>query len=484
MPFPEPVDRVAEFLRGESVPRIPIRWRWTLWVGGSVTLAVVVFALIILDMERDAWLDSQTSQAEIMVARLGDELKLPMLSGSAPEIDTIANSYIRKVPSVLGMVLEYKGGKEHLSYGLVGGVPRKLARFLSAKGVVRLQTEELWFATRVVYAGTTLGIVAVHYSEQAWDALAARIMWRMLMTAVAVILFSGIGVYWLAARMSRPLEALASAARRVAEGDYSVHLPVQGNDEISDAVNQFNRMVAGLAHKEEMRAAFGRYLNPKLVEEVFADGKLRLDNHRQEVSILFADMVGFTSFSESLRTEQVVEVLNRFFELFHHIIDHFGGHVDKYIGDAVMGVFNHPQADPAHPRHAAMAALAMARACRQLDIRHEGQPITFRIGIDCGQVIAGSIGSARRLDYTVIGDTVNIASRMGALGDGGDVMLTHEAFHRLGKGFVFESIGRREIKGLRQPMECGRLGIRDEQMLKQILDVVSSALESQRMSHA
>ncbi len=484
MPFPRLIDRTTEFFRGTDSPRVPIRWRWTLWVGGSVTLAVVVFALIVLDLERDAWLDSQTSQAEIMVARLGDELKLPMLSGSAPEIDTIANSYIKKVPSVLGLALAYKGRKEPLNYGLVGDKALKIRSFSNTKGVVRLPTDDLWFATRVVYAGTTLGVVAVHYSERAWEALAARIMWRMLMTAIIVILFSGIGVYWLATRMSRPLEALASAARRVAEGDYGVHLPVQGNDEISDAVKQFNRMVAGLAHKEEMRAEFGRYLNPRLVEEVFADGERKLENHRQEVSILFADMVGFTSLSEALETEQVVEVLNRFFELFHHIIDYFGGHVDKYIGDAVMGVFNHPKADAEHPRHAAMAALAMTRVCRQLDIRHEGRPITFRIGIDCGQVIAGSIGSARRLDYTVIGDTVNIASRMGALGEGGDIMLTHEAFQRLGDGFVFESIGSREIKGLRQPMECGRLGIQDEQMLKQILGVVSRALNAQRLGDA
>ncbi len=469
---------------GKTAPRIPLRWRWTLWVGGSVALAVVVFALIMLDLERDAWLESQTSQAEIMVARLGDELKLPMLSGSIPEIDTIAGSYIKKVPSVLGLTLQYTSKKKHLNYGRTGKPGLNFSSLPAAGGVVRLPVDGLWFATRVVYAGTTLGFVAVRYSEQAWDTLAARTMRRLLVTAVVVILFSGFGVYWLAARMSQPLEALASAARRVAGADYDVRLPVRGNDEISDAVEQFNRMVAELAHKEEMRTAFGRYLNPKLVEEVFADGTTKPDNHRQEVSILFADMVGFASFSESSRTEEVVDVLNLYFELFHHIIDHFGGHVDKYIGDAVMGVFNHPRADPEHPRHAAMAALAMARACARLDIRHEGRPISFRIGIDCGQVIAGSIGSSRRLDYTVIGDTVNIASRMGALGEGGDVMLTQAAYARLGKGFVFESIGSREIKGIRQPMECGRLGVRSEALRRQVLSVVSKALRSQHRDDA
>lgn len=490
MPLPGLLDKLTGIRHGEALPRVPIRWRWTLWVGGSVALAVAVFALIILDMERDAWLDNQTSQAEIMVARLGDELKLPMLAGSAAEIDTIANSYLRKVPSVLGMHLQYTKkskrfrSRKPLNYGDIGEQEPLLAELAGTKAVMRLPTGELWFATSIVYDGTTLGAVAVRYSEKAWAALAARIMWRMLMTAVAVILFSGLGVYWLASRMSRPLESLASAARQVADNDYTVRLSVQGNDELSDAMEQFNQMVSGLAHKEEMRGAFERYLNPKLVEEVFADGDIKLDNHRQEASILFADMVGFTGFSESTQTELVVEVLNLYFELFHHIIDYFGGHVDKYIGDAVMGVFNHPKADTDHERHAAMAALAMARACQQLNLRHEGQPISFRVGIDCGQVIAGSIGSARRLDYTVIGDAVNIASRMGALGEGGDVILTHDAFSRLGDGFVFESIGNREIKGIRQAMDCGRLRAKEEKMQQQIQSIVSQALKIQRARDA
>ena len=463
---------------GEVSRLFPIRWRWILFVGGSVALAVAMFALIILDLEREAWLDSQTAQAETLVERLGDELKLPMLAGSTIEIDAIANSFIKKVPSVLGMHLQYIKKNKSYSYGSIGKEELALTDFPEAKTVIRLPTEDLWFAASVAYADTRLGVVAVRYSEHAWNNLASQIKWRMLMTAFVVVLFSGVGVYWLAARMSQPLEELAVAARKVAGGDFNVQLDFQGNDELSYAMDQFNQMVAELAHKEEMRATFGRYLNPKLVAEVFEEGEHNLTTHRQEVSILFADMVGFTEFSESTQTEQVVDVINRHFELFHFIIDHFGGHVDKYIGDAVMGVFNHPKGDPDHVRHAAISALAMARACAQLGIqRHDKTAIAFRLGIDCGQVIAGSIGPVKRLDYTVIGNTVNIASRMGALGEGGDVILTRETFKRLGKGFDFDSIGKCDIKGVRQPIECGRLKVKDEEILKYILQVVSQSLQ-------
>ncbi len=131
------------------------------------------------------------------------------------------------------------------------------------------------------YAGTVVGIVGVCYSEQAWEDLAGRLVGRMSIAAALVVLMSSVLVYWIAGRMSRPLEMLADAAQHVAYGDYSVRLPVTGNDEVSDATSQFNAMVEELAHKEEIKDVFGRYLNPKLVSDVFEGGSMSsYDNRR------------------------------------------------------------------------------------------------------------------------------------------------------------------------------------------------------------
>ncbi|MDX8397132.1 MAG: adenylate/guanylate cyclase domain-containing protein [Mariprofundaceae bacterium] len=463
----------------EVAPRFPVRWRWTMLVGFTVALTVLVLALVILDMERDAWVQSQESQAEVLVERLGNELKLPMLSRSAAEVDVIVRGFLQSVPAVMSAQVQYtRGQSKRFGVGFSGLDVDLLTQLKGTDQVLRLDSEHLWFAKKIKYDSSVLGSVAVLYSEDAWEALAGRLMKRMFLAAALVIVLAGILVYWIAGRMSRPMEMLAAAAGQVAAGDYSVRLPVQGNDEVSDAMGQFNRMTEELAHKENIRGVFQRYLNPKLVSEVFEGGTAYVENRRQDMTVLFADMVGFTSFSESSEPEEVVEVLNKHFEVFHRIIDYFGGHVDKYIGDAVMAVFNHPNEDPDHAKHATMAALAMVVACQKLGVlRKNGESIAFRAGLNRGHAIVGSIGAAERLEYTVIGDTVNVASRMGGLGEGGEVVLSHATFMHLGEGFAFDSMGEQTIKGVQHAIECGRVLESDADMHQKIAHSVALAFD-------
>ncbi|MDX8408406.1 MAG: adenylate/guanylate cyclase domain-containing protein [Mariprofundaceae bacterium] len=461
----------------ELAPRFPIRWRWTMLVGFAVAVSITVLFLIILDMERDAWLKSQAAQAEVQVDRLSDELKIPMLAGSKAEIELTVQSFLKKVPSVMGVHIQYVNGEEQ-HFGTIEADDALLHELPSNTNVKRLPAERMWYVKKVVYAGTTIGSIGVRFSEQAWKELAGELVSRISIAAVAVIILSGVMVYWIAGRMSQPLEMLANAARHVAYGDYTLRLPVQGNDEISDAISQFNTMVGELAHKEELRDVFGRYLNPKLVSEVFDTGEVRVENKRQEVTVLFADMVQFTSFSESTETEEVVDVLNKHFEVFHRVIDYYGGHVDKYIGDAVMAVFNHPNDDPDHARHAAKAGLAMTIACSKLGVlRSNGEPISFRVGLNRGEAIVGNIGAAERQEYTVIGDTVNVASRMGGLGEGGEVVMSEATFAQLGDGFEFHNIGTREIKGVSQPLKCGTVKPTSEDARRNIAHAVALAFD-------
>lgn len=468
---------MPEYRDVNDAPRFPLRWRWTMLVGFAVTAAVLVLALVILDMERDAWLESQESQAEVLVDRLGDELKIPMLSGSAAEVDAIVHSFLQTVPAVLAVHVQYVDGKNQQFGNAVMGTAM-LKQLVKTGYITRVTGDDLWFAKRIIYGGTTIGSVAVRYSDEAWASLAGRLVTRMLLAAGLVIILASMLVYWIAGKMSRPMELLAAAAGQVAGGDYSVRLTVEGNDEVSDATSQFNSMVEELAHKEEIRDVFGKYLNPKLVSEVFEGGTAHVENSSQEVTVLFADMVGFTSFSEGAEPAEIVEVLNKYFEVFHRIIDYFGGHVDKYIGDAVMAVFNHPNEDPEHARHASMAGLAMTVACRKLGIlRQNGEAISFRVGLNRGNVIVGSIGAAERLEYTVIGDTVNVASRMGGQGDGGEVILSQATYKHLGKGFDFDSLGKKNIKGVRDEVECGRVTVVDEAAQRKVSHAVALAFD-------
>jgi len=476
---PPPAESDASAPHSAAPPRsglrIPIRWRWSMLVGLSMAIAITVLFFIILDIEHDAWLESQAAQAQLQVDRLTDELKLPLLSGSSTETTIAVEGFLDKVPTVLGIVLRYADGRSktfgtaRLDDDIIAALPRY-------KRVTRLPLKQLWYARTVVYADTVLGSVVVRFSEQQWEELASQLGRKMSLAAFIAVLVSGVLVFWTAGRMSRPIEMLGHAARRVADGDYRIDLPMRGNDELSDALAQFNVMAHELAHKEELRDVFGRYLNPQLIKDVFESGDVQMESHRQEVSVLFADMVHFTSFSESTSTEAVVRLLNRHFELFHRVITYYGGHVDKYIGDAVMAVFNHPVSEPAHVRHAALAGLAMNIACAELGMRRpDGEPVRFRFGLNCGQAIVGNVGAAKRLEYTVIGDAVNVASRMGGLGDGGELIMSRPTFNRIGDGFAFDSIGVRKIKGVSRELEIGQVTIASAALRDEIRRVVDLA---------
>ena len=381
---------------------------------------------------------------------------------------------------MIGVLIQYAPGKDHRedTYYEREGEKNLVQTVPNAAQVASMEAEPLWHAKTVLFSDTRVGRVGVRFSEKSWDDLAGHLASKMLTAAIFVVILSSLMVYWITGRMSQPLEMLAHAARQVAAGDYHIRLPVRGNDEMTDAVSQFNVMVGELEHKKELRKVFDRYLNPKLVSDVFKNTDMKVENHRQEVTVLFADMVGFTSFSESTDTENVVRVLNSHFEVFHRVITYYGGHVDKYIGDALMAVFNHPVDDPRHARHAAKAGLAMNIVCQELGLqRANGEPISFRVGLNCGQAIVCNIGAAKRLEYTVIGDTVNVASRMVALGEGGEVVMSSTTFERLGEGFVYDSIGARDIKGVSQSMECGVIRSENVDVRRNILHAADLAFE-------
>jgi len=241
-------------------PRFPIRLRWTIFVGLTVAASVILLASIVLDMERDAWLKSQEAQAEIQVQRLGDELKIPMLAGSSAEVDFIIQNFSQSIPNVIAVYFQDQAGKKW-SVGATENIKDIIADTVLPEATLHLATQQLWFAKKVTYAGSDVGVVAVQYSEEAWESLASELVQRMSFAALFVIALASLLIYWLAGRMSKPLEELAEAAQFVADGNYQHRLNIRGNDEFTDAATQFNRMVSELQHKKEMREVFISTLN-------------------------------------------------------------------------------------------------------------------------------------------------------------------------------------------------------------------------------
>jgi adenylate cyclase len=240
-----------------------------------------------------------------------------------------------------------------------------------------------------------------------------NLLYALAILAVAAVVSVALGSR-LASIMSLALRRVNTALQRVEKLDY-VHVePVRTGDELEALASGFNTMVDGLKERDKLRTTFGKYMTETVMQHLLA-GKVQLGGESLKVTILFTDIRSFTTISEKMDPQQLVGLLNEYFTEMVGIVMNEGGVVDKYIGDAIMAVFGAPVPKPDDATNAVRAAVRMRQALQRLNARlaERGQP-TLRtgIGIHTGDVVAGNIGSERRMEYTVIGDAVNLASRL------------------------------------------------------------------------
>lgn len=213
------------------------------------------------------------------------------------------------------------------------------------------------------------------------------------------------------------------------------------------------RFAREAAERRELKAQFGKYVDPQVLKQIVAQGteQLELEGKECSVAVLFVDICGFTSLSEKNSPKEVVRILNRFLELVTDCVMRNGGTLDKFIGDCAMAIWNAPVAQEDAVMKAVRSGMDMVRSseklCRELGVR-----IGFAVGIHCGDAVVGNIGSSKRMDYTAIGDTVNTASRLESLKipglrREGHVYVSQEVADALGNRIVTEDLGEQPIKG-------------------------------------
>ena len=227
-----------------------------------------------------------------------------------------------------------------------------------------------------------------------------------------------------------PVDQLREASTRVREGELDARVPVLSSDETGALARSFNDMTAGLAERERLRDAFGAFVDPDLAERVLREGT-DLAGEEVEVSILFLDVRGFTAMAEHETPREIVATLNRLYEDVVPAITRHGGHANKFVGDGMLAVFGAPERLPDHADRAVAAAIEIAEVVRD---RHE---VSVGIGVNTGPVLVGTIGGGGRLDFTVIGDPVNTASRVEAATreTGDDLLVTGETVQALTRDF-------------------------------------------------
>jgi adenylate cyclase len=283
-----------------------------------------------------------------------------------------------------------------------------------------------------------LSIVGAIFTFSAVAATLAVVLDRgrevpVLSVVIASVLTLGLGVpITLGSMLSpsfRPIRELAAATARVAAGNYSQRLPVVQDDDLGALAASFNRMQAGLAERRRLQVAFGAYVDPALAARLLQQGDDAFAGERREVTVMFVDVRDFTPFAEANTAEDTVARLNALFEIVVPAVVDGGGHVNKFLGDGALAVFGAPNDLADHADAAVTAAVLIHRLVAE---RFDGE-LRIGIGINTGLVIAGTIGSAGKLEFTLIGDTVNVAARVEQLTKttGDTILLTHETLDAL-----------------------------------------------------
>jgi len=216
-----------------------------------------------------------------------------------------------------------------------------------------------------------------------------------------------------------------------------------------------------IAQQSLQRSALERFLSPEVAAMVVANPDIKLGGVSQEVTVLFADIRGFTAMSENMEASRVVEILNEYFTRVTDVIFDHGGTLDKYMGDAVMAVFGAPISKGNDAANAVTSAIQIQRLLVELNhdaAARQWPELRVGIGINTGSVIAGNIGSPRRLDYTVVGDTVNTASRLMSNAEGGQILVSESTATAIGEGFDQTRLPALKVKGRVEPVQVFSVG--------------------------
>jgi adenylate cyclase len=262
--------------------------------------------------------------------------------------------------------------------------------------------------------------------------------------------------------ITRPVRLLLAGTREVEAGHFDKTISVSTQDEIGELAAAFNRMVEQLRQNERIRETFGRYIDPKVVQGLIDRPEVAIDGQRRVMTIMFCDMSGFTSMSEGMTPRGLVKVMNHYFTVMSGPIRSNRGIIDKYIGDAIMSYWGPPFIEEEEQAQlACFAALDMADQVPALQkqlpdllgIRAMPVPCDLRIGIATGEVLTGSIGSELMMSFTVMGDAVNLASRLEAVNKtyGTRILISQATADAIGSHLELREVDRLAVAGQSVP---------------------------------
>ncbi len=280
---------------------------------------------------------------------------------------------------------------------------------------------------------------------------------RNIYIAIIVLNIAILIVWFFSKSISNPVTKLLSATEEIEKGNFNVEIQAETGDEIGILTDSFVSMGHGLMEREKIKDAFGKFVNKEIADQVLKE-EVQLGGERKKATIFFSDIRSFTTISEKLEPEEVVEFLNDYMTRMVNCVNSTHGVVDKFIGDAVMAIWGAPVSRENDTENAINGALMMRQELIEFNKGRGGDKkpiIKIGCGLNTGDVLAGQIGSEDKMEYTVIGDAVNLASRIEALNKpfGTDILISTETYREVREIFKVEPMQKILVKGKEEPQQ-------------------------------
>ncbi len=407
---------------------LPLGLKWSVSIAALIVTAMGILGFYLIQQQEAGFRSQAYDFSQVIVDQLVRVAGEPLMAGDTLTMQALVQRHAQS-PLILGAALHDAQGAMLVEAGV--SPPRAGGR--SSAGI----TIDSWdwdngeykavsYFSPVVYQDVTAGYLTVSIDRSPLEKDLRETLHFLMVSTLTMIAIGVVLASLLAYRLSRPIQRLARAGEALGAGR-----PLgiaDRRDEIGQVLESFQHLAEGYQRKNEVEAALSRYVSPQVAQRVLEGGMQGdLGGKRVNGSVLFCDIVGFTQLSEAREPAEVASLLNDYFGYFALAAESCGGTVDKFIGDAIMIVFGVPNEDPLHALHAITCGMLIQGLTHRINAirhRHHQPTVMLRVGISSGPMLAGNLGSPARMQYTVVGDTVNVAARLCSMADPGGVLVT------------------------------------------------------------
>lgn len=441
-----PIARLTTYLSGRFVPKhFPIAYKLAIIMTVLISSGMILLGLVIVKNQTQLLLKQMDHFANTVVEQLADSSKELVMSDDILSLMVVISN-LGAQENILGAVIYSDDGQILASSGLIPNdeIYRLYNRSTEEKKdryQLSWQTNSdngkpvgaMSYITPIKFQDIVAGHALITFSTIEIEQTIFKMV-RAIIAATIIMIILGVFVsLHMGRRISRPINTLMDASREITNGNYEYQIAERRNDELGDLTIALNRMANGLLEKRQVESAFSRYVSKNIAKEIMDNLEhIQLGGQHVEGSVIFADIAGFTQLSERHPSEEIAQILNDYFSYISLASKMHQGTIDKYMGDCAMIVFGVPEEDKQHKLHAIYCAVMIQKMVERINhIRKNNHQLTvsFRIGINSGNMLAGNLGSSDHMQYTVVGESVNLASRLQNVAEKNQIIVSSQFYN-------------------------------------------------------